>query len=132
MQLNYAQITSFPMRLNKGLPLTNYFSASDFALSLNIPLWKYLDDSEGRSYGATGDWQLHHNNAPAHASRLVQSSLEKHQVTQVTQPSYSPDLVPCDFWLFPQIKSPLKRNRFQTLDEIQENNMGQLMVIETV
>ena len=42
----------------------------------------------------TDDWQLHHNNVPAHASRLVQSFLAKHQITQVTQPPYSTDLVP--------------------------------------
>ena len=42
---------------------------------------------------------------------------------------YSPDLVPCDFWLFPKLKSPLKGKTFQTIDEIQENMKGQLMVI---
>ena len=77
----------------------------------------------------TGDWQLHHNNAPANASRLVQSFLVKHQITQVTQPLYSPDLVPCDLWLFPKLKSPLKGKRFQTINEIQENTTGQLMEI---
>ena len=50
----------------------------------------------------------------------------KHQITPVTQPPYSPDLVPCDFWLFPKLKSPLKGKRFQTIDEIQENMKGQL------
>ena len=68
---------------------------------------------------------------PAHASRLVQSFLVKPQITQVTQPPYSPDLVPWDFWLFPKLKSPLKGNRFQTMDEIQENTTGQLMEIRT-
>ena len=53
----------------------------------------------------------------------------KHQITQVTQPPYSPDLVACDFWLFPKLKSPLKGKRFQTVDEIQENTTGQLMAI---
>ena len=66
---------------------------------------------------ATGDWQLHYNNLPAHASHLVQRFLVKHQITQVTQPPYSPDLVPCDFWLFPELKSPLKGKRFETMDE---------------
>ena len=42
---------------------------------------------------------------------------------------YSPDLVPCNFWLFPKLKSPLKGKRFQTIDEIQENTTGQLMAI---
>ena len=78
---------------------------------------------------ATGDWQLHHNNAPANASCIMQSVLVKHQITQVTQPSYSPDLAPGNFWLFPKLKSPLKGKRFQTIDDIQENTMGQLMAV---
>ena len=78
---------------------------------------------------ATGDWQLHHDNMPTHASHLVKSFLAKHQITQVTQPPDIPDLVPCDFWFFPKLKSPLKRQRFQTVNEIQEYTMGQLMPI---
>ena len=70
------------------------------------------------------DWQPHRYNEPAHASRLIQSIFVKHQITQVTQPRYSPDLVPCNFWLFPKLKSPLKGKRFQTVDEIRENTMG--------
>ena len=46
-------------------------------------------------------------------------------------PLYSPDLVPCDFWLFPKLKSLLKGKRFQTIDEIQKNTLGQLMTIPT-
>ena len=76
---------------------------------------------------ATGDWQLHHNNAPTNASHLMQSFLVKHQITQVTQPPCSPDLMPCNFWLFPKLKSPLKGKRLQTVSEIQENMMGQLI-----
>ena len=63
------------------------------------------------------------------SSHLMQSFLAKHQSTQVTQPSYSPDLASCDFWLFPKLKSPLKGKRFQTIDEIQESSTRQLMVI---
>ena len=36
---------------------------------------------------------------------------------------YSLDLVLCDFWLFPKLKSPLKGKRFQTVSEIQENTV---------
>ena len=43
---------------------------------------------------------------------------------------YSPDSVPCDFWLFPKLKSPLKGKGFQTINEIQENTSGQVMAIE--
>ena len=44
----------------------------------------------------------------------------------------SPDLAPCNFWLFPKLKSPLKEKKFQTIAEIQENVMGQLMVTERI
>ena len=42
-----------------------------------------------------------------------------------------PALVPCNLWLFPKLKTPLKGTRFQTVDKIQENMMGQLEVIPT-
>ena len=87
---------------------------------MNIPLQKLFGWFRMLQLWVTGDWQLHHNNVPAHASRFLQSFLAKHQIIQVTQPHYSLDLVPFDFWLFPKFKSPLKGKRFQTINEIQE------------
>jgi len=57
--------------------------------------------------------QLHHNNAPGHSTALLQAYffLAKHHITQACQPPYSPDLAPCDFWLFPNVKSSLKGRR---------------------
>ena len=55
-----------------------------------------------------GDWILHHDNAPAQTSRLVQQFLAKHGTAQLQQPPYSPDLAPCDFFLFPRPKKVLK------------------------
>ena len=79
---------------------------------------------------AMGNWWLSASSwrhMTTHASHLLQSFLAKHQIIQVTQTTYSPDLAPCDFWLFPKLKSPLKR---KILDcQIQENMTGQLMVI---
>jgi len=54
----------------------------------------------------------HHDNAPAHYTALVQAFLAKHHITQVCQPPYNSGLAPCDFWLFPNLKSPLKDRRF--------------------
>ena len=98
-------------------------------LSLNISPWELLRWFRRPQLWATSDWQLHHDNVPTHASCLMQNFLVRHQITQVTQPHYSPDLAHCNFWLFPKLKSPLKENRFQTIGEIKENMMGQLMVI---
>jgi hypothetical protein len=37
----------------------------------------------------------------------------------IPHPPYSPDLTPCDFFLFPKIKLKLKGPRFDTIEEIQ-------------
>ena len=66
-----------------------------------------------------------------YASHLLQRFLVKHQITQVTQLPCSPDLAPCNFWLFTKLKSPLKGRRLQTMKEIQENRKEQLMTIPT-
>ena len=84
-------------------------------LSLNIPPWKLSGWFRWPQLWATGDWQLHHNNAPTHASHLVQSFLVKHQVIQMTQPPYSQDLVPWDFWLFQKLKITFEREEISDL-----------------
>lgn len=33
---------------------------------------------------------------------------------------YPPDLTPCDLHIFPKVNSALKRNHFQTVDEVEE------------
>ena len=78
---------------------------------------------------ATGDWQIHLNTVPAHASRLFRSFLWNIRSPRWLSPSYGPDLMPWDFWLFPKLKSPLKGKGFQTIHEIYENTTGQLMAI---
>ena len=104
-------------------------NASNFVLRLNISLWKLFRWFRRPQLWATGDWQLCHYNMPVHVSCLMQSFFVKHQIIQVTQPLYSPDLAACNFCLFLKLKSLWKEKRFQTIDEIQENTMGQLMVI---
>jgi hypothetical protein len=37
----------------------------------------------------------------------------------IPHPPYSPDLAPCDYFLFPKMKSKLKGRRFDTIEEIQ-------------
>ena len=81
---------------------------------------------------AMGNWCLAASLGQGLWLNFMQSFLVKHQITQVTQPHYSPDLAPCNVWIFPKLKSPLKGKRFQTVDEIQKNTMGQLMGIGTV
>ena len=52
----------------------------------------------------SGQWHFHQDNAPAHNSILVTDYLTKMGIKTVPQPPYSPDLAPCDFWLFPKLR----------------------------
>ncbi|VVC38688.1 Transposase, type 1 [Cinara cedri] len=74
----------------------------------------------------SGSWKWHHDNAPAHSVHVVQQFLAKHDIPVVSQPPYSPDLAPCDYFLFPKIKIALKGKRFQDVDEIKQNATEQL------
>jgi hypothetical protein len=56
-------------------------------------------------------WLLHHDNAPSHASVLTQQILAKYKMAVIPHPSYSPDFVPCYFFLFPKMKLKLKGRR---------------------
>ena len=47
--------------------------------------------------------RLLHDNASAHKARIVTDILESEKVTVLPHPPYSPDLAPCDFFLFPNI-----------------------------
>jgi transposase len=47
----------------------------------------------------------------------------------VRQAPYSPDMAPCDFWLFPKLKMPLKGTRFESREDIMRNAMAQLITI---
>ena len=78
---------------------------------------------------AMGNWWLAASSQQCTPSCITSPAefFERNQITQVTQPPYSPDLVPYDFWLLPELKSPLKGKRLQTTNEIEENRMGQLM-----
>ena len=61
---------------------------------------------------AMGHWWLAASSQQCALSCIMSCTgcFVKHQITQLSQPHYRPDLVPCDFWFFPQLKSPLKRD----------------------
>lgn len=65
-------------------------------------------------------WILHQDNAPAHSALSVKTFLAKHNIPILDHPPYSPDLAPCDFFLFPKVKSALKGTRFETVEAVKE------------
>jgi hypothetical protein len=72
---------------------------------------------------------MHHDNAPAHSSHLIQGFLAKHGIPQACYAPYSPDMAPCDFWLFPRLKTLLKSSRFDSHEDNIQNVMMQLHTV---
>ncbi|UYV76007.1 hypothetical protein LAZ67_13002113 [Cordylochernes scorpioides] len=75
------------------------------------------------------NWLLHHDNAPAHTSLLARNFLAKNNTLMMPQPPYSPDMAPCDFFLFPKLKRPMKGRRYAMLDEIKTASKEELKKI---
>lgn len=64
------------------------------------------------------DVMLHHDNAAPHKAALVTEYLREERVKLLPHPPYSPDLAPCDFYLFPKIKKELGGRRFDSIENL--------------
>ena len=94
----------------KKIVLENRFSFMFWIWSASLPdLW------------ADYSWIFHHDNVLSH--------LAKHKTKVIVQPPYSPDLAPCDFFLFPKLKYPLRRTRHESIEAIKRNLLKELKSI---
>jgi hypothetical protein len=73
---------------------------------------------------------IHHDNAPAHTALAVQRFLATKNMAVVSHPIYSPDLAPCNFFLFPKIKMRLKGRRFNDVEDIQSESQATLDAVQ--
>ena len=64
----------------------------------------------------SAQWHFHQDNAPVHNSILVTDYLTKMGIKTVAHPPYSPDVAPCDFWLFPKLRGC----RYEIIEEMKE------------
>ena len=68
----------------------------------------------------SGQWHFHQDNAPVHNSILVTDHLTKMGIKTVLPLSSSPDLVPCDFGLFPKFEEKLRSCCYETTEEMKK------------
>jgi histone-lysine N-methyltransferase SETMAR len=61
---------------------------------------------------------LHHDNASPHTAKVVTKYLKQERVEILPHPPYSPDLAPCDFFLFPKIKKELKNKKYDKVENL--------------
>ena len=61
---------------------------------------------------------FHHDNAPNHQASMTQETINRRSIEALGHP-YSPDLAPCDFFLFPTLKSFLRGRQFDEVADLQ-------------
>ena len=61
----------------------------------------------------------HQLNAPPHKTKKVNGFLVKKQICVIDYPPYSPDLSPCDYFLFPKLKTAMKGAFYDDVPTIQ-------------
>ena len=64
----------------------------------------------------SGQWHFHQDNAPVRNSIIVTDYLTKIGIKTIPQSPYSPDLAPCDFWLFRKLRGCC----YETIKEMKE------------
>ena len=75
------------------------------AKGLGLLCWGFKEFRRKRpTLFKSGQWHFHQDNAPVHNSILVTDYFTKMGIKTVPHPLHSPDLAPCDFWLFPKLR----------------------------
>jgi len=90
---------------------------SDFVVQTLIPELESAIRTTRPIIGLSGT-KLHWDNARPHTSKLTTDTLAAKGLTILQHPPYSPDLAPCDFFLFGHIKQSLMGRQFESSDEI--------------
>ena len=67
-------------------------------------------------YREGGNWRLLHENAPSHRSTLMTDFLTRNRILTIN----SPDMAPCDFYLFGKLHLAMKGKRFASVEAIQK------------
>ena len=91
------------------------------AKGLGLLCWGFKGVQEETPWEEASTLQImsvdfHQDNAPVHNSILVTDYLTKMGIKTVPHPPYSPDLAPCDFWLFPKLRGCC----YETIEEMKE------------
>ena len=98
------KVQSFKFQSQKVVLSLESFTEKVFLLNLLICYQKR------RPHTGVHGIKLLHDNTPAHKSATVQEHLKESGIDD----PYSPDLSPCDFWLFPKLKEMLAGHRFES------------------
>ncbi len=106
---------------SKGIVYTEFKDEGTVTSEIYIQTLRKFREAMRRKCQDTWNNQsflLLQDNAPAHVSNMALDYFHRVKMTLLSHPPYSPDLAPCDFWLFPMLKKQIRGHRFQSLDDL--------------
>ena len=108
-----------------GLLHTSLNGLATFGSSTGTPLLVWSAAAPSIPHNVfSGNWQLYHLTRPPILHIWYRGAWPN--TTHLCQAPYSTDMAPCDVWLFPKLKMPLKGKRFQSREGIMQNATEQL------
>jgi hypothetical protein len=70
-----------------------------------------------RRRNRAGPFFVHLDNSMCHNARKITEEISDAKLERLPHPAHSPDLSPCDFWLFGMLKEKIKYRAFQMVEE---------------
>ena len=116
----------FLLNLNNVVPIHTTVNAEYYASIIQINLIKAIQKKQP---DLQRGFILHQDNTPAHKAKLVQEILQNLNIETLAHPPYSPDLAPCDLWLFPVLKDSLRGMHYENREELTQAMTGLLRVM---
>jgi len=101
---------------SRGIIFTDYLEKGQYYADLLD--WFDAELKKKRPHLAKKKVLFHHDNALAHLSAIAMAKLIELRYELLSHPPYSPDLAPCDFYLFLNMKKWLGRKRFASNEEV--------------
>ena len=89
------------------------------SVEMNLMTWHILLSLEFFFLGGAEDNDENNCHQSSPKGRSKMGSPEQEVIHALPHPPYSPDLAPCDFFLFPKLKTNLKGHHFVTVENVQ-------------
>ncbi len=70
---------------------------------------------------------VHQDNATPHTASIALATFGENNIEMLSHPAYSPDLAPCDFCIFPNLKDELRGHTFRDIEELKQEAHRVLM-----
>jgi histone-lysine N-methyltransferase SETMAR len=108
--------TATRLPVSNSLPQSESFT-HDYFISEIVPAFA-KEELRFRRHHPRGPFSMQMDNSRCHNGRMATAEFNRRRLGRAEHPPYSPDLSPCDFWLFGFLKENLKDCQFRAVQSV--------------